>query len=571
MSYFGLPRLCFFGTFRASPSTINNTDANFAEPPLLVKLWNPKGAHDFQLLRGNEFTIPPSVTVKPCAVQSVMTPSGTFVTDPATDPLIGQFVISTNAPAVGKLVDLDPDQQQVSQVWGMQLGIGDPVSDWLVADYEAAYFQQIFTSRAPGGFAIGFSAAYQSKLVNLQWPANPVSPTLQALKAASPDCLSIRFNVDRLDAQPTLSNGAPNPNFTLGRISGTIGPATVTEPSRITVGRMLRPGSAPPPAALKAGGAKEDLPAMAALAAPAAINTNFNLAPALVDSSRNVVTIDLGNALPFNGDGTPANAGTLQLAVQTSTGNVVLGGIANTADNYRQRAFLFEVPLGGNSAAVASNPLVVLSNGNIVMTENPTGAWIDAAQHVYRMDASTDAEVTLYSTVFGAPPPAGQNVDLDVQAMGNGTNQQPLIVTPQTVTLGHDGTAPFTMSSGIPGNPRGPIDGQVYAVTFTWNEDTIPDQSAFVSAHVYDAFTAPVPPAWSDVQPIFKQIMILYPFMQSILDLSDEATVAANAALIASFMRLPVTDPHFMPVTRDLSGPKTAMILAWLDAQGGAH
>jgi hypothetical protein len=568
MSYFDLPRLCFFGTFRASPSTINNVDANFAEPPILQKLWNPKGSHDFQLLRGNEVTIPPSITVKPCTVQSVTTTSGTIVTDPASDPLIGQFVISTNSPAVGKLVDLDPDQQQVSQVWGMQLGIGDPASDWLVGDYEAAYFQQIFTSRAPGGFAIGFSAVYQSKLTNLQWPANPASPILQALKAASPDCLSIRFNVDRMDANPTLAHGVPNPNFTLGRVSGTIGPATVAEPSHITVGRMLRPGSAAPPTALKVGGAKENLPA----AVPTApINTNFNLAPALVDTSRNVVGIDLGNALPFNGDATPANAGQLQLAIQTSTGNVVLGAIPNTADKYRQQAFLFEFPLGANAAAAASNPLVVLSNGNVVMTENPSGAWIDAAEHVYRMDASTDAEVMLYSTVFGAPPPAGQNVDLSVGPMGNGTNQQPLIVTPQTVTLGVDGTATFTMSSGIPGNPRGPIDGQVYQVSFTWSEDTIPDGSAFVSAHVYDAFTAPATPAWTDVLPIFKQIMILFPFMESILDLSDEATVMANAATIANFMRLPVTSPHFMPVTRDLSGPKTAMILAWLDAQGGGH
>jgi hypothetical protein len=567
MSYFQLPRLCFFGTFRASPSTINNIDANFAEPPVLQKLWNPKGSHAFQLLKGNESFIPPSIKVKPCTVQSVTTKSGT-ITNPASDPLIGQLVVSTNTPTVGKLVDLDPDQQQVSQVWGMQLGIGDPASDWLIGDFEAAYFQQIFGPRAPGGFAIGLSAVYQSKLTNLQWPAYPSSPFLQKLKAASPDCLSIRFTLDRLDARPTLAHGAPNPNFTLGRISGTIGPSAVAEPTHITVGRMLRPGSAPPPSALKIGGAKENLPA----AAPAGpINTNFNLAPALVDPSRKVVGIDLGNALPFNADGTPANAGQLQLAIQTSTGNVVLGAIANTANNYQQQAFLFEFPLGANAAAAASNPLVVLSNGNIVMTENPTGAWIDAAEHVYRMDASRSAEVTLYATVFGATPPAGQNVDLGVSPMGSGTNQQPLSVTPQTVTLAADGTATFTMSSGIPGNPRGPIDGQVYQVTFTWNQDTIPDQTAFVSAHVFDAFTAPATPTWTDVQPIFQQIMVLYPFMKSILNLSDEAIVIANAATIAGAMRLPVTNPHFMPVTRDLSGPKTAMILAWLDAQTGGH
>lgn len=560
MSHFDLPRLYFSGTFRASPSTINNVDGNFAQPPILQKLWNPKGSHDFQILRGNEFTIPPSITVKPCTIRSIATAAG-FVTG---DPLLGQLVVSTNSPAVGKLVDLDPDQQQVSQVWGLQLGIGDPNGDWLVGDYEAAYFQQLFTSRAPGGFASGFSAAYQSVLTNLKWPDYPASPVLQELKSISPDRLSIRFTVDRLDATPALPSGAPNPNFTLGRISGTIGPAFAGEPSHVTVGRMLRPG-AQVQLAPKTAGPKEELTGDAPPAET--VSTSFNLAPAKVDPQRGVVTIDLGNALPFNADGTPANAGTLQLAFQTANGFEILGTVDNTLDNYLERAFLFEFPLGGNGP---SNPLVLLSNGNVVLTENASGAWIDAAEHVYRMDADTDATVTLYATGFGDPPPPGQTVDLAVQPMGSGTNVRPLVVTPQTVTLAADGTATFTISSGSPGNPRGPINGQVYAVTFTWSDDTNPDPSAFVSVHVYDALAVPATPTWQDdVFPIFQQIMVLYPFMQTILDLSDEATVVANAALIAGFMRLPMTDPHFMPVTRDLSGPQTETILRWLDAQGG--
>ena len=177
--------------------------------------------------------------------------------------------------------------------------------------------------------------------------------------------------------------------------------------------------------------------------------------------------------------------------------------------------------------------------------------------------------MTLYATTFGAPAAAGQTVALSVGPMGDGNNQEPLS-TPPSVMLGGGGTTTFTMSSGTPGNPRGPIDGQVYAVSFTWSEDTIPDQSAFVSIHAYDAFTPPSPPQWTDVFPIFQQMMVLYPFMQNILDLSDEATVIANHDVIAGFMRLPITHPHFMPVTRDLSGPKTEMLLAWLDAQGGA-
>jgi hypothetical protein len=198
------------------------------------------------------------------------------------------------------------------------------------------------------------------------------------------------------------------------------------------------------------------------------------------------------------------------------------------------------------------------------MTENSTGAWIDAAEHVYRLDAATNATVTLYATTFGAPAAKGQTIQLGVQPMGGGTAQTPLS-TPPSVKLGANGTATFTMKSGTPGNPRGMIDGQVYAVQFQWSEDAIPDPSAFVSVHVYDAFKAPKKPTWqNDILPIFQQYMVLYPFMKGILDLTDETTVLANRDLIAQVMRLPMTDPHFMPVTRDFSGPKTAMILNWL-------
>src|SRR5438067_147592 len=296
MSYFDLPRIYFSGSFRASPSTINNTDSNYAEPPQLDELWNPKGSHAFQLLRGNEITIPPSATI-------------------------------------------------------------------------------------------------------------------QALKAMSPDRLSIRFTVDRLDANPTFDDGTPNPNFTLGRISGTIGPASAGEPAHITVGRMLRAAPKVQPF-MMLGVAKETL-AEAALAdtakltAAAAKPVPFNLAPAKVDPKRNVVAIDLGNSLAFDGAGKPVNAGALQLAIQTKNGNVVLGPIDNSLANYLNRAFLFEVPLGAHAADAASNPLVVLSDSKVVMTENPSGAWIDAAEHVYRLDAQTQAAVKLCAPTFGVQAAAG--------------------------------------------------------------------------------------------------------------------------------------------------------------------
>lgn len=569
MSYFDVPRLHFYGSFFASPSTINNIDANFKEPPVLAKLWNPNGEHNFQLLQGNESILPPGATVTPCTVTGIVNAAGKFITDPSTDGLIGQPLVSTNNPVFAKLVDLDPDQQQVSQVWGMQLSIG-AAGEALVADFVATNFQQFFGGRAPGGFGAGFGAAYQSQLVNLQWPQTITSGLLNAWQSAGAVVLSIRFTLDLLDVP-----GQPgdDPNFRIGRIAGTIGPSSAAEPQSITIGRLLRPVQ-PTSVPITPGAAKESIEGIAAAADASAINQNLNCAPALVDTTCNVVTIDLGNALTFNSDGTPGNSGTLQAAILTPNGAIVLGPIDDTLDNYQQRAYLFEFPLGQNAAVAASNPLVILSNGDVVLAENQSGAWIDAAEHVYRMEAGSTAPVTLYATTFGATPADGQTVALSVFAFPDADTQQPwpdpttaLSVTPATVTL-QNGTAAFQISAGTPGNPRGALDGLVYAIQFAWAADTNPVQNLFVSVHVYDDFSVPANPQWSDVQPIFQQFMVLYPAMKAILNLDDEATVNANAATIAQFLGFPITSPMHMPVTRDLSAAKTAMLLKYLAAQG---
>jgi hypothetical protein len=54
--------------------------------------------------------------------------------------------------------------------------------------------------------------------------------------------------------------------------------------------------------------------------------------------------------------------------------------------------------------------------------------------------------------------------------------------------------------------------------------------------------------------------------MAAIIDLSDLATVTANKAVIRARLLLPLDDPGHMPVVRDLSAKKRAMIVAWIDA-----
>ncbi len=123
MSYLCLPRLYFFGTFKADPSTLNNTPDNYNPnnqfPPNagneignnIQLYWNPNGTAAFELS---------------CAVTKVRYADGSTATTSKEDSLVGQSLYSLNNSALhsARVVDLDPMQQNVTELWGLQVGIG---------------------------------------------------------------------------------------------------------------------------------------------------------------------------------------------------------------------------------------------------------------------------------------------------------------------------------------------------------------------------------------------------------------------------------------------------------------
>src|SRR5258706_4422714 len=113
MSYLDVPRLHFAGTFRADPSTVNNTPQNF-DPATGINPqndgWNPNGTGQWQILN--------------CQVQSVVYNDGTIGSSAAEDPVIGSPVQGTDQPRIAKLVDLDSEQQMVSEIYGFQVELG---------------------------------------------------------------------------------------------------------------------------------------------------------------------------------------------------------------------------------------------------------------------------------------------------------------------------------------------------------------------------------------------------------------------------------------------------------------
>src|SRR5690349_9842195 len=114
MSYLDQPRINFAGQFQASPATINNTPNNYnpanynadsLKPKNIELYWEPKGDSIFDLFK--------------CQVTTVDAPGVT------SDSILGTTVTALYTGAPPKLVDLDPMQQNVSEVWGLTVMLGD--------------------------------------------------------------------------------------------------------------------------------------------------------------------------------------------------------------------------------------------------------------------------------------------------------------------------------------------------------------------------------------------------------------------------------------------------------------
>ena len=109
-----------------------------------------------------------------------------------------------NAPSQeAKLVDLDSEQQMVSEIWGLKVNLVAPGMGF-TSEFDVAPFQDIYTPDYQGGPDSYFGAAYQSVLRSIQWNGAGTSRFLQELSAGGPPAqLSIKFNVSSFNDGPT--------------------------------------------------------------------------------------------------------------------------------------------------------------------------------------------------------------------------------------------------------------------------------------------------------------------------------------------------------------------------------
>ncbi len=693
MSYLSFPRLDFFGTFRADPSTLNNTPDNFNPnnqfPPNegdeignnIQLYWNPNGTAAFEL---------------DCDVTKVYYANGATATMQEEDSIVGQKLYSLNNNRLhnARVVDLDPMQQNVTELWGLQVGIGTGKTNILSGAFKPSAYSNAWVQVVNGRGDYAGSAFYQSVL-QLKEMESGISPFLESLRLddGSLPTLSMSFTLRsynsashqylvsekdktlaKLNQQgipvsvtnklipltlynqtvkgkgtlgliPTTSyftkllktmlsqdeytkygeqilaftqqkgyKGLTDYDFTYGQVFGSIGLHTPEAPEFLTPNRMLTPTSVnltKPPIQQPT-----DSGAYKGYFAPFKLNQ-------FIDSSgekASCITVNLGNSLPSTAPASKDNS----FVDTASLGQLMICCFPEGLD--QQALLLGEVPYQDNDFYVKDagivnipinekyidliehTPLGLVSvdaNGTskeIILHENPEGYYLRANQFVYRMNPGTqadelnpgEAKVEFYASQYGRP---ASNMDIEVSMLSSleasmysnntlGTGGTSGMVnmsvprsavelegkadTPVIITTDANGKALLSIKSLNPGNPRGYMDGQIYFLRYGFKEESIkrtyiqsPDD--LISLQVYEQDPVIEDVTWANfVQPVLAQYAKIYPVM-SFLDLSNKASVIANADAIRSKLTSSVESGEFMPVTRDMSATRLKLIVEWLN------
>jgi hypothetical protein len=532
MSYLDASRVHFSGSFFANPSTINNDLGNYTLKPPLDVSWNPEGAALFRFLD--------------CRVSSVVGADGTPLAAGAGDPIAQATVSTTLSPPqlVAKIVDLDPDQQSITQLYGVVVtvalpgGRGSVVGKMAVAELRDLWFKRVPSARNDGAA----SGVWQSVLTDLRWSGLDHSAFLRELHAASPDRLSIKFNTDAYDGD------IQRPTFNEGRLAGTIGPYFAGEPAQFVMGRRLVP-------------------------AP-----SQSCWPALFQISRggDRLTIDLGNSMPLAKIGGEVDGpSTLNAVILSPQGPMPLPPTIDASKAaYAVNAGVCEIPLTPDQASqLEANPLGLVAQGqtSLLLNEPADGRYVNVEPFSLRLNPGESGRVTLHASAFGKPLDCLKvPLVFDDQPSIPDANTPPGAVDfPKTVTTDPNGQVSIAIAATSPRplpSRRSFIDSQVYFLGGTWESwgQISAGSQAAISVLVFNDPPPEDNPTWADVQLVLNQYAVIYPAMKQWVDLSDYQAVSAAADQILGAITLPIQNPAHMSVTRDLSSSQRAMIQTWI-------
>jgi hypothetical protein len=579
MSYLDSPRFHFRGWFQADVSTINNDvmafDVNSSAQP--DPGWNPEGTGIFRFVD--------------CSVTGGFL-NGQQIIDAAADPVIGMTIQNADQRAPAKLVDLDPQQQMVSMIFGMQIRlVSASLRTLMRGEYKPAPFANLWARQIEGPRTDQkLGAMYQSVLEDVTWGEEGDSPMLRALRAAAEERkLSIEFNVFGYGRDPKI------PRYTMGHVVGTIGPYHAGEPDHFVLGRqMIAQG---PLFGTPAGriGTLQAKMAADGVSLTADFGNSFQIQTA--DSG----LVDIGPVLLAVLKTNPDNV----LKTVDESGVMIIGEAPYLgADWYSRTAGVQTFDLNRNPGAaqlLRRFPLVLLSptraasTYDVKLQETINGVYVRADEFVFRINPGETQTIDFRATQFGAPfsgsiglsnagPFLAQlgGTPPNISIPPDGVNVPAVSGAPVIITTGGDGCASFALQANPngptlngAGRPRGYIAGQLYALGYQLAEQSpnyVSNPGNFVSILAYSQKYNPnnASPTWyGDIRPLFAQYGKLYPIMSKyVVDLSDYRAVVSRIDLLTLAFSLPEADPNHMPVTRDLGKADRAVILQWLGMKG---
>lgn len=585
--------------------------------------WNPLGVAQWWL--------------EECTVLSAVGTGGVEVA--ASDAVIGALVESPSPKTpmsdgqggfydIAKMVDLDPDQQGRSALYGLRIAVTLPNGAGLQGLMTVPEIRQLKARIAIAQSSWGAVCNWMGTLQDVQWSGDiSGSPLLMALQAVSAQGLAVKLTVD-------LHQNNPGNNFTsgdvffYGRVLGSIGPALPGELAQVLPGRCLQKVTPAATAAaldramptgqrvlqgrdrvvaqtMALGALRDSLTTEAAAAAPAPWNPAFAIVRQA--DSQNLLSIDIGGCILLQATQDPNNPSGLASDGKFEVDSGIVVGVFNLATKkfvafangaisivpqYQQlsstpkncmlvkNSCVFTIPLtAADGDSYKTNPLAIQVNGTTVAQEYDSGYWIDVSVSSQRLEcgSSQTGQSQIMVRKFGnavvdEKPPVTSSVQLIDWTQG-GPSLSPS--TDVAISFGKtdanglaDITTTVTVTDIALPPTRQPLGSQVYYILMSdSNKRPIGDggrQTPGLSILLWSAFAAPANPSWSDISPTFTAYARLYPGMKSRLDISDEATVVAFAPVVHAMMSGDISDPSYMPVTRDLSPSKIAMILSWL-------
>jgi hypothetical protein len=602
MSYLDFPRINFSGKFQANVSTVNNDvryydNATFRkryqstseeDVRLTPTNWNPEGTGIFKLLdcKINSACLWDEKNCKPRPIN-----------EQSQDSIIGMSLNDANQQPPAKLVDLDPQHQLSSEIWGLQVRLTNNTNQPIfTGDMIPVAFMNIWKRWKGQRGSTAFSADYQSVIEIKEWFAfYGKSEVLGKLFLTSPKKLSIHFSLYGYNELSSAS--IQDPSRIMGSIIGTIGPYYENEPKHFVIGRQM----------IAASKASDPL---------SPVGEIFGY-QCKVDKKKNILTADFSHCLPVKKSGSDfeidVNFDSLEIATQSS--KIIIGEIKSEEfkkpDWYKKTGGIKDFAINPEFIKkIEDEPLVLQGRINSsapqeLVNESLTGLYVRAERSICRINPGDTETVDFYASQYGSPlsdaaisiftlPDAanpmggtgGADYPLDppVPIPKIGVPEGVLSYSSPTEICGIWRIGEFQFKTNTkgyarlhihasnkgPGNPRGYIDGQLYGIGYKLRDEPpgyIRNFLEFIGVLAFNFEEVKAKPNWfSDIQPILQQYSNLYPIMSRyVVDLSDYDAVVNKKEILKLVFSLPKRDPNYMPVQRDLSENKRKNILKWLD------